>query len=176
MTDKRKRVLMLLVLAVAFVSIYVAGRYGAGAAGHRGEMPDFELETVSSAAEITTAASFAKRPALVNVWASWCLACRIEHPLLMELAESGDIALYGVNYLDKREDAIRWLDYFGNPFELSAYDREGELGGQLGVEAVPVTFLIGRDGRILFGKIGPLDARTVEEEIWPRLASLEAGK
>ena len=94
----------------------------------------------------------------------------------MELAESGHIALYGVNYLDNREDAIRWLDYFGNPFELSAYDWEGELGGQLGVEVVPVTFLIGRDGRILFGKIGPLDARTMEEEIRPRLALLEAGK
>jgi len=112
----------------------------------------------------------------VNVWASWCLACRTEHPLLMELEASGRIAVYGVNYLDKREDAIRWLDYFGNPFELSAYDREGELGGQLGVEVVPVTFLIGRDGRILFGKIGPLDARTMQEDIWPRLTLLEAGK
>jgi len=167
---------MLVLLAAAFVSIYVAGRYGAGAAGHRRNIPDFELETVSNAAETATAASFARRPALVNVWASWCLACRTEHPLLMELAESGQIALYGINYLDERKDAIRWLDYFGNPFKLSAYDRDGRLGGQLGVEVVPVTFLIGPDGRILFGKIGPLDAHTMEEEIWPRLALLEAGK
>ena len=126
--DKRKRVLMSGVVAVTLVSIYVAGRFGAGAAAYRSEMPNFELETVSSAAETATAASFARRPALVNVWASWCLACRTEHALLMDLAESQRIAVYGVNYLDDKDDAIRWLNYYGDPYELSVHDMSGTLG------------------------------------------------
>jgi len=176
MTDKRKRMLMLGVIAVALVSMYVAGQFGTGAAGSRSEMPDFELETVSSVATTATAASFERRPALVNVWASWCLACRTEHALLMDLAESQRIAVYGVNYLDDKDDAIRWLNYYGDPYELSVHDMSGSLGAALGVEVVPITFLLGPDGRILFGSVGPLNARIMETEIWPRLALLEASK
>jgi len=134
------------------------------------------LETVSIEGELTTAASFVKLPALVNVWASWCIACRDEHPLLIELAKSGRIALYGVNYLDVREDANRWLDYFGDPYELSVFDQDGSLGGVLGVEVVPATYLLGPDGRILYGHVGPLDAEVLRREIWPRLAEMGASE
>lgn len=174
MSDKCKLALLCAVVTAASL-MYIADRFGAGAADHRGRIPDFELETVADAGRSVTAASFSSRPALVNVWASWCLACRTEHPLLMELAESGRIALYGVNYLDDRDDAIRWLDYFGDPFELSVYDQDGRLGGALGVDFVPGTYLIGKEGRILYRHVGPLDAQVMEQQIWPRVAATKVG-
>jgi len=176
MTAKRTLTVLLCVTVAAMSSMYIAGRFGAGSANYSGQFPDFELETVTNAGRSVTAASFSRRPTLVNVWASWCLACRTEHALLMELAESGRIALYGVNYLDERVDAIRWLDYFGNPFEFSVYDKDGRLGGQLGVEVVPGTYLVGSDGRILYGHVGPLDPQVMEKEIWPRVVAMETGR
>jgi cytochrome c biogenesis protein CcmG/thiol:disulfide interchange protein DsbE len=89
----------------------------------------------------------------------------------MELAQSGKIAIYGVNYLDERDDAIRWLDYFGDPFEMSVYDHDGRLGAALGLEFVPGTYLLGDQGRILYRHVGPLDEKVMEQEIWPRVAA-----
>jgi len=170
----RKSLILSGVVATAVVSMYVSGRFDAGGGAYSGVMPDFALEEVSDAVKRVTAASLVKRPAIVNVWASWCLACRDEHALLLELAESGRIALYGVNYLDTRKDANRWLDYFGNPFELSVYDNEGSLGKRLGVEVLPDTFLLGPDGRILYEHVGPLTIDVMEKEFWPRLMAAEA--
>jgi len=161
------------VLVAAYLTV-VTGVLESAYTGHRGRLPDFELETVADAGQRATAATFSRRPALVNVWASWCLACRTEHALLMELAESDRIALYGVNYLDGRNDAIRWLDYFGDPYDLSVHDSNGSLGRALGVDVVPGTYLIGPDGQILYGHVGPLDARVLDEEIWSRVAGTEA--
>jgi len=163
---------LLLVGIVTAVVVSISGRLGTGAAAYRGDFPDFELEIVSHAETLTTAASFEKLPALVNVWASWCIACRDEHLLLIELAKSGRIALYGVNYLDVRADATRWLDYFGDPYEFSVYDQEGRLGDSLGIEVIPATYLLGPDGRIRYGHVGPLDDKLLQKEIWPRVVEM----
>ena len=142
--------------------------------GGSGELPDFEMETVADSKQLVSAASLAERPALINVWASWCLACREEHALLMQLAKSGQFGLYGVNYLDTREDAIRWLDYFGNPFSWSVYDVEGSLGKRMGVDAVPQTFLLGADGRIVYRHVGPLNSQVLQQDFLPRIQATEA--
>ena len=153
------------------LSILLAGC--SGPAG-RSDLPAFELATVADSRRLVTAASLVERPALVNVWASWCLACRDEHQLLMELAKSGQVALYGVNHLDTREDAQRWLDYFGDPFVLSVFDAEGGLGKRMGVDVLPQTFLLGADGRIVHSHIGPLSDQVLERDFWPRIRVTEA--
>jgi len=127
--------------------------------GGSGELPDFEMETVADSKQLVSAASLAERPALINVWA---------------LAKSGQFGLYGVNYLDTREDAIRWLDYFGNPFSWSVYDVEGSLGKRMGVDAVPQTFLLGADGRIVYRHVGPLNSQVLQQDFLPRIQATEA--
>jgi len=99
-------------------------------------------------------------PALFNVWASWCVSCRYEHGLLMELANQG-VAIYGINYLDERQDALEWLELRGDPYVASLYDAKGSLGVELGIYGVPETFLIAENGDILVHHLGILT-----QEIW----------
>ena len=91
----------------------------------------------------------------------------------MELAETKQIPLYGVNFLDKRGDAIRWLDYYGDPYIVSAHDIEGSLGHAMGAEALPVTYLVGIDGEILYTHIGPLSRTLLEQSIMPKIIQSE---
>ena len=113
-----------------------------------------------------------EEPSLLNVWASWCAACRAEHPLLLRLAASGEAPIYGLNYKDERGDAVRWLDRFGDPYRRSGHDRAGEVGLDLGVYGVPETFVIDRDGGIAYKHIGPIAAKDWEETIRPLLRRL----
>jgi len=170
MTTNNKYRLALGITFVVIVASVLAARSTVGPVGQTGKLPAFELTAVADARQLLTAESLRERPALLNAWASWCLGCRTEHELLMELAESGRIAIYGINYLDMREDAARWLDYFGDPFELSIYDTEGVLGRDLGIEVLPTTILLESDGRVIFRHVGPIDRKILEGEIWPRLA------
>lgn len=109
---------------------------------------------------------------LLNVWASWCISCREEHPILLELARSGAVPLYGLNYKDKREDAISWLSELGNPYLLSAADLEGRVGIDYGVYGAPETYLIDRDGVIRFKHIGPLTPDVLQGKILPLVNDL----
>lgn len=109
---------------------------------------------------------------LLNVWASWCISCREEHPLLLELARSGAVPLYGLNYKDKREDAISWLRELGDPYLLSAADLEGRVGIDYGVYGAPETYLIDRDGVIRFKHIGPLTPDVLQGRILPLVNDL----
>ncbi len=93
---------------------------------------------------------------LVNVFASWCGPCRAEHPLLTSLVEDKGIPLMGINYKDKAEDAIAWLDELGNPYARIGYDISGRAGIEWGVTGVPETFVIGADGTILYREAGPV--------------------
>ena len=102
------------------------------------------------------------RATLVNVWASWCAPCRVEHPVLMGLAETdavkqGKVALVGMNYKDEAENARRFLGALGNPFSAVGVDRGGRAAIEWGVYGVPETFVIGPDGRILEKHVGPID-------------------
>lgn len=106
---------------------------------------------------------------LLNVWASWCVACREEHPVLVELAKSGVVPIVGLNYKDEPEAARGWLARFGNPYMKSAVDADGKVGIDYGVYGVPETYLIDAEGVIRFKQIGPVTPRIVEERIRPLL-------
>jgi len=113
-------------------------------------------------------------PSLLNVWASWCAACRAEHPLFLRLATSGEVPIYGLNYKDERADAMWWLDRFGDPYRRSGHDLDGKVGLDLGVYGVPETFVIDREGRIAHKHIGPISEEDWEETIRPILLRLGA--
>ncbi|MGZ8254657.1 MAG: DsbE family thiol:disulfide interchange protein [Burkholderiaceae bacterium] len=100
---------------------------------------------------------------LLNVWASWCVACRQEHPLLVELARRKAVPIIGLNYKDKPDAAIGWLAQFGDPYNLSVKDNDGRVGIDYGVYGVPETFLIDKAGVIRFKQIGP-----ITEEVWTK--------
>ena len=110
---------------------------------------------------------------LLNVWASWCVSCRQEHPLLVELAKSGLVPIYGLNYKDKQEDALRWLKQFGDPYALSIVDAEGRVGIDYGVYGVPETYVIDKAGVIRFKQIGPVTQEALEKTILPLVRELQ---
>ena len=111
------------------------------------------------------------RVTLVNVFASWCVPCRAEHPLLARLAQAG-IALYGIDYKDKPEDARRWLASQGDPYERIGADQEGHVAIDWGVYGVPESFLVDRDGIIRYKLVGPLSEEALESTILPLASQL----
>ena len=111
---------------------------------------------------------------LFNVWATWCVACRSEHPVLMQLAESGKVAIYGLNYKDNREEAQRWLQHYGDPYVANAFDGDGRVGIDWGVYGTPETFIVDQRGVIRHKHIGPLTQEVVRDEILPLVERLEA--
>ncbi len=110
---------------------------------------------------------------LFNVWASWCVSCRQEHPVLMQLARTGEVPIYGLNYKDAREDGVRWLQQFGNPYVASAYDHAGQVGIDYGVYGVPETYVIDREGVIRHKHIGPITPEVLTDEILPIVRKLK---
>ena len=109
---------------------------------------------------------------LLNVWASWCIACRDEHPMLLELARRNAIPIYGLNYKDKPTDAVSWLNELGDPYVLSVSDLDGRVGIDYGVYGAPETFLIDRDGVIRLKHIGPITPDVWNKKIAPLVAEL----
>ncbi len=110
---------------------------------------------------------------LLNVWASWCVSCRQEHPILVELAKSGLVPIYGLNYKDQRADALKWLARFGDPYALSIVDAEGRIGIEYGVYGVPETYVIDKAGVIRFKQIGPVTQDALEKTILPLVKELQ---
>lgn len=105
---------------------------------------------------------------VLNVWGSWCVSCRVEHPVITELAQSG-IMVVGYNYKDSPEDAVRWLARYGNPFALVVQDRDGQAALDWGIYGAPETFVIDAAGVVRFKHIGPLTPEIVQEKILPVL-------
>lgn len=110
---------------------------------------------------------------LLNVWASWCVTCREEHPVLVELARQKVVPIYGLNYKDKPEDAKAWLKQFGDPYVTSLVDAKGQIGIDYGVYGVPETYVIDREGVIRYKKIGPVTPETVRDKILPLVKQLK---
>ena len=110
---------------------------------------------------------------MLNVWASWCVSCREEHPLLVSLAEQKILPIYGLDYKDKREDAELWLKKGGDPYTLSVMDSEGRTGIDYGVYGVPETYVIDKKGVIRYKQIGPINSQSLSENILPLVAQLE---
>ena len=109
---------------------------------------------------------------ILNVWASWCVACRVEHPLLVEFAKTTTVPIYGLNYKDKRDDAQRWLANFGDPYKQSLSDTEGLVGIDFGVYGVPETFVIDKAGVIRLKHIGPVTPEVLAGTILPLIKKL----
>lgn len=110
---------------------------------------------------------------MLNVWASWCVGCRLEHPVLVELARLQALPLIGLNYKDKREDALKFLGQHGNPYNLSALDVDGRVGIDYGVYGVPETFIIDKRGVIRHKQIGPLTPEALQKTILPLIKQLK---
>ena len=109
---------------------------------------------------------------MLNVWASWCVSCREEHPVLVELAKSRAVPVYGLNYKDQREEAQAWLKQFGDPYVLSIVDREGRIGIDYGVYGVPETYVIDKRGVIRYKQIGPVTREILAQKILPLVGQL----
>jgi len=136
------------------------------------QLPAFSLATVADPARKVGRDDLLGRVYLLNVWASWCVACRQEHPFLNELARNKTVSIIGLNYKDKRDDALGWLGSLGNPYELSLSDTDGRLGIDLGVYGVPETFVIDKQGVIRYKQIGPLTPEDWEQKLLPLVREL----
>lgn len=110
---------------------------------------------------------------LLNVWASWCVACRQEHPVLMDLARQGVVPIVGLNYKDSRENGAGWLRQFGNPYTVSGVDADGRVGIDYGVYGVPETFVIDKRGVIRMKHIGPVTPEVIVEKLLPLIKELQ---
>ena len=111
---------------------------------------------------------------LLNVWASWCVSCRAEHPVLLDLARMNVVPIVGLNYKDQRADATKWLQQHGNPYALSAWDIDGKVGIDYGVYGAPETFVIDKQGVIRYKHIGPISPEDVQKTFVPLLARLNS--
>ncbi|MBN7777257.1 DsbE family thiol:disulfide interchange protein [Nitratireductor aquimarinus] len=118
--------------------------------------------------------AFAGKITLVNVWGSWCLPCRQEHPLLMELARDERFVIAGLNYKDKPENARRFLGDLGNPYDAIGVDQNGRAAIDWGVYGVPETFLVGPEGRIRYKHVGPFTPESVQNDLMPEIEKLLA--
>ena len=117
--------------------------------------PAFELATLrDDAARLDETALAAGEVSLVNVFGSWCVSCVVEHPVLMDL--TGEVRLVGVNWRDTRPDAARWLERYGDPYDLILFDAESRLAIDLGVAGAPETFVVDGEGRIRYKHVGPI--------------------
>ncbi len=129
--------------------------------------PAFQLPQLRDPAKTFSAQDMRGKVWLLNVWASWCVTCRDEHPLLLHYARSGVLPIYGLNYKDKREDALAWLGELGDPYVVSVSDLDGRVGIDYGVYGAPETYLIDRDGVIRFKQIGPVTPDVWQQTILP---------
>jgi len=128
-------------------------------------IPAFSLPAVQGAKTLSEA-DLKGKPALLNVWATWCVACRVEHPVLNKLAKQG-VTIYGVNYKDDNAAAQKWLVEFHDPYQLNINDARGTLGLDLGVYGAPETFLLDKDGIIRHKFVGVIDERVWREKLAP---------
>ncbi|MDA8752548.1 DsbE family thiol:disulfide interchange protein [Halieaceae bacterium] len=128
-------------------------------------LPDFELPVLGEERRADRAAVIGT-PALFNVWATWCVSCRVEHPYLQQLADSG-VVIYGINYKDEDEAALRWLRDLGDPYVASIVDREGSLGLDLGVYGAPETYFVDARGLVRYRHVGVIDERVWRDRLEP---------
>lgn len=137
-------------------------------------VPEFSLPPVKGRTLGLTTDDLKGEVSLVNVFASWCVACREEHPVLMSLRAQGTMPIHGLNYKDRPDDAARWLDRLGDPYTRTGADLAGQIGIDWGVYGVPETFVVDSRGRIAFKQVGPITPKIVETVILPLVSTLRA--
>ena len=135
------------------------------------QAPQFDLPRVRHPEKRVANIDYAGKVALVNFWATWCVGCRQEHDFLMELSKTTDVPIYGIDWRDQREPANQWLETLGDPYVASGFDGDAIVGINWGVYGAPETFLIGRDGTVLYKHLGPLTRGIWETEFVPLIES-----
>ena len=133
--------------------------------------PEFDLASLTQPEQRVSLDGIKGNVALINVWATWCVGCRDEHPFLMELAATDSIPIYGINWRDNRNDALRWLQQYGDPYVASGFDVDGRVGIDWGVYGAPETFLLDTDGIVLHKHLGPLTAAIWDRDFVPLIAA-----
>ena len=185
----RKRRLLVLLPLVAFLELAALFFFRLGA-GDPSRIPSALIGREAPATELPAvaglerngqpvpglmAADFKNAVTVLNVWASWCVPCRDEAPVLLKLAADKRIRLVGINYKDQADNARRFLGRFGNPFAASGADANGRAAIEWGVYGVPETFIVGRDGRIAYKLVGPLTPENLEQVMKPEIEKALAG-
>jgi cytochrome c biogenesis protein CcmG/thiol:disulfide interchange protein DsbE len=138
--------------------------------------PAFELPLLTQPDKLFSEKHMLGSVWMLNVWASWCPPCLVEHPVVTRVAQSGLVPVIGLNYKDQRDDALPWLKRNGNPYQLIVFDPNGRIGIDYGVYGVPETYVIDRQGVIRYKQIGPLTADVVQKKIEPLIKELQGAK
>jgi cytochrome c biogenesis protein CcmG/thiol:disulfide interchange protein DsbE len=136
--------------------------------------PQFSLPRLDDAEKVFSPKEMLGKVWLLNAWASWCPACKDEHPLLVELSKTGFVPLVGLDYKDTNQDAQQWLDQAGNPYFANAVDADGRVGINYGVYGVPETYVIDKAGVIAYKQIGPVTYEALRDKIIPLVKRLQA--
>ena len=137
-------------------------------------LAEFSLQPVQGRSPGLASTDLGQEVSLVNVFASWCVACRQEHPLLMDLSRSNIVPIHGLNYKDQPQDAAAWLDSLGDPYTRTGADIDGRVGIDWGVYGVPETFVIDKHGRIAHKHIGPISRKDWDETLRPLIVELNS--
>jgi cytochrome c biogenesis protein CcmG/thiol:disulfide interchange protein DsbE len=135
--------------------------------------PAFDLARLQDPGKRLTPADMKGKVWLLNVWGSWCVSCRQEHPLLVELGKSGVVPIVGLNWKDNRDAALKWLDQLGDPYAISIMDPDGRVAIDYGVYGAPETYLIDREGVIRYKQIGPISPEALTGKILPLVKRLQ---
>jgi len=135
--------------------------------------PQFSLPVLHEPGRLATLAELKGAPFVLNVWASWCAACREEHPVLTRFAETKRVRVVGYNWKDEHADALRWLEQFGNPFWMVLVDYDSRHALDWGIYGAPETFLVDADGIVRWKHVGPLSDAIIRDELLPKLAQAE---
>ena len=136
-------------------------------------MPEFSLPSLKDPAVTISNDDFKGKVSILNIWATWCVSCRAEHTVLLQLAQSNKVDIYGLNYKDERDKAKQWLAQLGDPYVANAFDADGRVGIDWGVYGAPETFIMDQQGIIRHKHIGPLTVENLNNEILPIIAELQ---
>lgn len=137
-------------------------------------VPEFDLPSVLGRSDGLSTEDLTGHVSLVNVFASWCVPCRAEHPVFMELSVSSGVPIYGINYKDPPDQARAWLDELGDPYDRIGADVSGRVGIDWGVYGVPETYIIAADGTIAYRHVGPITRKILQETLLPIVRDLQA--
>lgn len=186
----RRRLLIAFLPLVVFIALSGVFLYQLGSGKDASEIPSVLIGSKAPSLELAPLEGLTKfgepvpaltdqvidgKLSLVNVWASWCVPCRQEHPILLELARDPRITLVGINYKDKTENALRFLGELGNPFAAVGIDPNGKAAIDWGVYGVPETYLVAPDGEILFKQIGPFTPDALRNKLLPAIEAALGG-
>ena len=158
-TPRIRRAWPWLVLLAVLVGVLVLFRWPGAVPLTR--LPVFSVPDLLAPDSTLSTADLAGRPVLLNVWATWCVPCRQEHDQLLRVAATREVEMVGINWRDRRADALRWLERLGNPYTRIGEDADGDLGAALGVTGAPETLLVDAAGVVLYRHVGPLT-----EDVW----------